>query len=221
MIIINEDFYGEFYLPQAKPCLVPENSVSNKVTDYMEEHSSNCLLRCFGYLLFEEFANELDSSQPNGLKVGSDSKWDDLLNGKSYIKNGKQVKWRGLRYKNIGSEKYKSLIVAYVYYQFQREVQTTSTPTGEKKVRAKNSEVADVSPVLSKSWNKFVEQAQVNEMAPSIIAKSYGYGIDYYSANQNQYLTLNQFITDMNEVDALTYADYTPELFKRINSLGI
>lgn len=221
MIIDNTYFYGDFYLTQAKPSLVPENSVNDKVQDYIDEHTANCLLRCFGYLLFEEFAEKLDSSKENGLKDGSNQKWDDLLNGATYIKNGKNVKWRGLRYKNIGSEKYKSLLVPYVYYHFQNETQTTSTPTGEKKVRAKNSTPADVNPVLARSWNKFVEQVQKNEGQPILISKPYAYGVDYYQNNRNQYITLNEFIKDMNEVNPNTYQNYTPEYFKRINPLGI
>ena len=91
MIVKNTDFYGEFYLPQARPSLVPENSLSDKVINFINDYSSEALLKCFGYILFEEFAEKLDSTQENGLKAGTEQKWIDLLNGKSYVKEGKNV----------------------------------------------------------------------------------------------------------------------------------
>lgn len=221
MIITNSDFYGEFYLPQAKPSLVPENSVSEKVTDYIEEYSFECILRCFGYVLAEEFASKIDDSQPNGLIVGAEQKWDDLLNGKSYVKDGKDFKWRGLKFVLAGTQKVKSLIVPYVFYKFQSHIQTTSSPTGEKKVRSKGSEIADASYVLSRSWNKFVDQVQKKQPDKIYIQNTFGLGVDYYNSNVNQYVTLNEFIMDTNNESPDTYENYNPEIFKRIDSLGI
>tara|TARA_R110000850_G_scaffold34863_2_gene93572 strand:- start:9498 stop:10160 length:663 start_codon:yes stop_codon:yes gene_type:complete len=215
MIIDNTYFYGEFYLPQAKPSLHAENSVASKVTDYIDEYSSMCLLKCLGYILFEEFASVLNPIRENGLEDNSAQKWSDLLNGKSYVREGKNVKWRGLRYKEIGSDKYKSLLVPYIYYYFKLQTQTSGTGTGEKTVRAKGSEVADVTPVLSRAWNKFCDQAQLTQKEPVLIERNFGFGIDYYSMNNNQYLTLNEFIRDMNEIDSNNYREYTPQKFNK------
>lgn len=220
MIVSHSDFYGKYYLPQAKPGLVPENSVSDIVTEYINEYSADCLLKCFGYIMFEDFASQLDSTQSNGLKAGTDSKWNDLLNGKSYVKDDKNVKWRGLRYKEIGSDKYKSLLVAYIFYHFQLQTQTQTSMTGEKKISSKNSQPADVSSVLCRSWNQFVDQAQKEIQEPILIERPFGYGLDYFSSNKNQYITLNEFIVDMNKDDNSTYPDYSTEKFRKLN-LGL
>ena len=221
MIIDNTYFTGDLYLAQAKPGLVPENSLSSKFVGYIEEHSSDCLLKCLGYILFEEFASQLDISKDNGLIDDADEKWNELLNGKSYEKDGKAVKWRGIRFKQIGSTNYQSFITNYVHFHYLSETQTTSTPTGEKKVNSKNTAEADVSRALARNWNKFVSQCQPFSSAPIVIERSIGFGLDYYTARKNQYLTLSEFITDMNTVDSDTYKDYSPEIFRRINSMGI
>lgn len=215
MIVKNEDFYGEFYLPQAKPSLVPENSLSDKTTNFINDYSSEALLKCFGYILFEEFASKIDNTQANGIKAGSDQKWIDLLGGKTYVKEGKNVKWRGLRYEEVGGTRYKSLLVPYIYYQFKLKTQTSGTGTGEKAVRSKNSEIADVTPVLARAWNKFVEEIQVFETGPKVVQGMFGQGLDYFNQNKNQYITLDVFIKDMNELDDLTYQNYEPQRFNK------
>lgn len=222
MIITTTYFKGDIYLPQAKPNMLEENGVQDDVIFFINENSEECVLRCLGLNLFNSFSEQLDSLKENGLKDDVDEKWDFLLNGKKYTDSkGVDKKWRGIRFKQIGSQDYVSFIAYYVFYKYQFYLQSQTTSTGQKKVKSENSEFADASPLISRSWNKFVNFVQFELKQPKIIESSYGLGLDYFTENKNQFTTLNEYIKDQNEIIPNYYEGYNPEVFFKTNSMGI
>jgi len=223
MIITNEYFKGEIYISVAKPSLTAENTSSEEFKGYVEQYSFDCFVDVFGAMLAEEFAGEVDETQTNLLKVGADAKWDNLLNGQTYVDpEGNTVRWRGIRFRNVPTETYKSLVAFYIYFQYKGKNQTSSTANGEVKAQTKNSIPADANPKIVNAYNKFLDFIQPKQTGPTVIYRNMGIGLDYYNAETDYYITLSRFIKDANLLSEDTYANYAPKVFgRKINSLGI
>ena len=224
MIIDKTYFQGQVYIPQAKAGITDSVSeVAAEVDQFIADYVRECLIKCLGFQLFTELSNELDSTQPNGLKVTADAKWDDLLNGKTYIDQESflEVHWRGIRFKSIESGDYnRSFLAYYTYYFFEDNDHITRASTGHTIITPKNAENVTPTKKVVTAWNKFVEIVQGYEVEPKTFYTKDGMiGIDY-RAQVGVEINMNQFIEDANTITPDTYENFNPTKFERINQFG-
>lgn len=223
MSITKNSFYtGEIYIPHAKPSITDGNTqVEQSLLDFIDDYERDALIKSLGYKLGTEFISNLDSSQTNGLKVGADAKWDDLLNGKEYLdSDGDTIKWEGIRWKSVGSEEYnRSFLAYYVYVFFENDYNITRGNIGNEQEQSKNATRVSASPKITKAFNKFIERVQGSYKAPTIVYKDYGYGVDYYNGGQE--ISMYRFINDMNDLDDTTYPNFNPKRWNLVNQFGI
>ena len=224
MITNNTYYKNEIYIPHAKPSVTSDvTTVSAELDDFIEEYERECLIKSLGFQLFSLFNAELDSTQSNGLKVGSVAKWDDLLNGKTYT-NGKGdlVSWRGIRFKAKAKDTLptKSFLANYVFYMYEQNSDVFRTGVGYAKGTPKNAEERSAAPRVINAWRKMVDAIQGKEFKREIIVRPFGYGVDYY--HDNGEVTLYQFIIDTNNEVADTYPDFKPGMWNAYkNQFGI
>jgi len=224
MIINNTFFKGEFYIPHAKPN-VSDNvtEVSGNIIDFINDYSRECLFKSLGSLLFYEFKSVLDSNKQNGLKDGTDSKWNDLLNGKSYTDpiTSQNVVWRGIRWKSFDEGNYdRSIITPYVYFHYESNDYITRGDSGHFINNPKNAEVVTPSFKVAKAWNKFVEFVQGSSETTKAFISKYGLGVDYFTEGGSN-VSLYKFINDSNLIAEDTYSNFTPRTWSNINRFGI
>jgi hypothetical protein len=222
MIIDNTYFTQDIYVPHAKPSVTDTvTGVSEDIVDFINEYSTECLLKCLGYKLFKDFSAELDSTKPSGLKDEADVKWNALLNGKEYTNsNGDLVYWKGIRYKDTPtSTTYKSFLAYYTYFFYERNDDTTRSSTGHSQEEAKNAIRVSAAPKVITAWNKFVKMVQGEICLPTVYDKGSGIGIDYFSESQN--VSLYKFIQDSNILVPNTYEGFIGKTWYKINQFGI
>lgn len=226
MAIINKEYFkGEIYIAHAI------ESVSNNVTGvaldiltFIDKYERDCLIKSLGTVLYLEFFNELDDTALDGLLPGANQKWDDLMNGKTYVNpNGDTVNWRGIRYESVNaSGNYDmSFLADYTYFYYQQSQQVSVGANGFQHNKSKNSEPANPTPKVVAAWQSFLSIVQgVSASSPEVIYGQYGIGIDWKSEGDTD-ITLKQFIEDSNELIADTYADYNPTCFNEMNEFGL
>lgn len=223
MITKNNYYIGDYYIPQAKPSISSDAlGVDNSFNHIVNVYEEDCLVKCLGNTLYREFADQLDLTKSNLLKDDVDQKWDRLLNGHSYTKQGssKLSYWSGLRYKSpIIAESYNSsLLVPYVYFHYQSVQFTDTTTTGEKKNKSQNAETVNPTAKVVKAWNAFVEQAQGRQVYRELIMNRGLFGIDYFKGDYT--VSLYDFIKDMNKVE-LTYEHFEPKEWELMNEFNL
>jgi hypothetical protein len=146
-----------------------------------------------GYALFTDFETNLDE----GVLIETpDLKWDNLINGCTYTKSGDTYKWVGLAYTE-GVNK-KSLLADFVYYYWLEQEASKNTGVGVVIQQSKSAINVNISPLLTKYWNSFIEQYQ-----------SYSY--------DSNYVSLLEFLDD-NSTD---YPDAPLFTYKLKNEFGI
>lgn len=224
MIIDNTYFKNEIYIPNAKPAVTGAlKGVALEVAFIIEEYSRDCLIKCLGYSLFLELESKLDITKPNGLIDGVDEKWNELLNGVTYVNTlGKTVKWRGIRFATINSAEPvidTSFLAYYVYYFYERNAYITKANSGNEIAEAKNA--VSVKPTLkvTDAWRKFIKLVQGEKPLATVIQNNYGYGLDWYVGGSE--ISLYEFINDSNKIVEGTYADFQPYNWGTINQFGI
>ena len=223
MIIDNTYFIGELYLPHAKPSITDGvTGVDTKVLRFIDEYEEDCLIKILGYNLYVLLQAELDSAQPNKLDPGADAKWNDLVNGKTYVDpyTNKNVIWKGLRYKSVSNNTYdRSLLANYVYYYYEQNEYITTTNVGDVINIAKNAITMDPSLKTVNAWNRFVDMVQGEEDEENVVMTHYGLGLDYYRGDGR--VSLYKFIEDSNTITNDTYPDFNPKTWRRVNQFGI
>ena len=226
MIIINTEYFqGEIYLPHAKPGISSGvKDVENKVQSFMEDYVLDYINKSFGPKLANEFINELDDAEANGLKSGADQKWDNLLNGMTYTNPaGDEVIWRGIRRKSNSTGDYnRSFLANYVYFHYESSDFTTRGGTGNVKVQAANAENDNTSYKSVKAWRRFAEWVEgTNPSSPYGIKGGFlgGPYVDYFAGSEEVFLY--RFVNDQNELIEDTYADFTPISWGNINQFSI
>ena len=178
---------------------------------FIEKYERECLIKCLGFQLYSLFNAELDSTQANGLKVGSASKWDDLLNGKTYTnKAGEDVQWLGIRRKALPTDTSPSVsfLANYVFYHYEQNSDVFRSGVGYVDPRAKNAVERSPSQRVIFAWREMTEVIQGLENRPEVIVRNFGVGVDYY--NYNEEVTLYRFINDINALTPDTYPNFKP-----------
>jgi hypothetical protein len=224
MITNNAYYKNELYIPNAKPSVTSDvTSVSAELDDFVEKYERQCLIKCLGLQLYLLFEAELDSSKATGLKDGSDAKWNDLLNGKTYTNpSGDLVQWRGVRFKtNSASTVYSNSFLAnYVYYHYEQNYDVFRSGVGHVKPKGGNSEERSPAQKVIIAWREMVDMIQGKQFKKDIVVNRFGYGVDYY--HENKEVTLYKFIEDMNNLVADTYLSFKPGYFEvHKNQFGI
>lgn len=225
MITNNTYYKGDIYIPQAKPSITEGATEINAEFAFMiEKYEEDCLIKCLGHQLYMEFAEQLDTAQANLLKVGADEKWDRLLNGYTYTRQGESspVSWLGIRRKIplSGAVYNYSFLANYVYFFYQRKQYITTTGTGTGIERSENLiKVAPTQKVVE-AWNDFVLKVQGKQPTPKYYYNNAGFtGVDFY-VGENQ-ITLYQFIKDMNTIVDDYYQNFKPTEWEFLNKFGI
>jgi hypothetical protein len=232
MIINATYFKGNIYLPNAKNSIsstIPD--VENKVLDFIKEYESDCLFKCFGSVLFNEFKTKLDDAVTTLIKAGADAKWGLLMNGETYTNpNGDEVVWGGIRRKtnslgsSVDGEYDKSFLAQYVYFYHEKNAHIIRSGAGNKKINSANSVNANDNQKVVSAWREFIRHVQgETDVSPYFVKEGFmgGVGVDYYAGGNGAEVNLYQFINDKNELIADTYADFKPKKWTNLNNMSM
>lgn len=224
MITKNTYYKNELYIPHAKSGVTSDvTTISTELQVFIDKYERENLIKSLSLLLATEFIAELDITETNGLKSGSATKWNDLLNGKTYTNPaGDTVSWRGIRYKLLtsDSEPTASFLANYVFYHYEQNYDVFRTGVGHVKPKGANTEERSPTQKVIRAWREMVDIIQGKEFKSEIILKSYGYGVDYY--NNNTDVTMYKFIRDINHDTPDTYENFKPGYWEtRVNQFGL
>ena len=212
MYIIDETYFiKELSVPNINE--IDSDSLT-VLKQYIDEYSRQVLQNALGYVLF----NDLDSNVTDGvLDVLAPTKWINFVNGVEYTKDGKQYKWRGLKYTE-GLHK-SSLLAKNVFYHWLKDNVTQITGTGEKSIKSVNADSVNSNQRLVTVWNNFVSEYQGAENHfPNVWYKGNTQVIDWFGNGINLgYVSLIQYLID-NEVD---FPEANLTIFKTQNQFGL
>ena len=168
------------------------NGIETKLDDYISIYVIDFLQKLLGVDFEELKANITDGV----LDAGAPQKWLDLINGKTYTKDGKTYIWKGLLYQN-GSVKL-SILANVVYCNLIHDLVTGN---GQISVDVKSSRMLLPRKNYIEVWNEIANQFnQSVDLQPKI---SFINGVrftDYYGGlSDNGYRTLSDFLIDFEE----------------------
>ena len=212
MYIINPDYFQKQYTIPNIDEMDSKNATVLEIC--IDQYVRVCLQNALGFNLWKE----LDLNIKDGvLDSGAPQKWLDLVNGKTYTKDGKTFTWKGLIYTE-GIYK-GSLLVPFVYYQFLKENVSLLTGTGEKVLDASNAIGVNSTQRMVMSWNDFVNKYQ-GQCFNYSVNRYYHDGVlveDYFTGNDSEQVNLIQYLEDNQE----DYIDAHKKLYKVQNQLGL
>ena len=168
------------------------NGIETKLDDYISIYVIDFLQKLLGVDFEELKANITDGV----LDAGAPQKWLDLINGKTYTKDGKTYIWKGLLYQN-GSVKL-SILANVVYCNLIHDLVTGN---GQISVDVKSSRMLVPRKNYIEVWNEIANQFnQSVDLQPKI---SFINGVrftDYYGGlSDNGYRTLTDFLIDFED----------------------
>ena len=168
------------------------NGVEKKLDDYISIYVIDFLQKLLGVDFEDLKANITDGV----LDTGAPQKWLDLINGKTYTKDGKTYIWKGLLYQN-GSVKL-SILANVVYCNLIHDLVTGN---GQISVDVKSSRMLLPRKNYIEVWNEIANQFnQSVDLQPKI---SFINGVrftDYYGGlSDNGYRTLSDLLIDFEE----------------------
>ncbi len=168
------------------------NGLEKKLGDYISIYVIDFLQKLLGVDFEDLKANITDGV----LDTGAPQKWLDLINGKTYTKDGKTYIWKGLLYQN-GSVKL-SILANVVYCSLIHDLVTGN---GQISVDVKSSRMLLPRKNYIEVWNEIANQFnQSVDLQPKI---SFINGVrftDYYGGlSDNGYRTLSDFLIDFEE----------------------
>ena len=168
------------------------NGIETKLNDYISIYVIDFLQKLLG-VDFEELNTNIVSGV---LEPTAPQRWLDLINGKTYTKDGKDYVWKGLLYQN-GSVKL-SILANVVYCNLIHDLVTGN---GQISVDVKSSRMLVPRKNYIEVWNEIANQFnQSVDLQPKI---SFINGVrftDYYGGlSDNGYRTLTDFLIDFEE----------------------
>lgn len=167
------------------------NGIETKLDDYISIYVVDFLQNLLG-IDFEELNTNIVSG---ALEPTAPQRWLDLVNGKTYTKNGKDYIWKGLLYQN-GSVKL-SILANIVYCNIMSDLHTGN---GKLTVDVKSSRMLVPRKNYIEVWNEIANQFnQSIESSPTI---SFFNGVkftDYMNGNNDCYVTLTDFLIDFED----------------------
>lgn len=204
MIINGDYFVGELYISQAQPG-ASSTAANNKVevAQFIDEYEREILEKGLGYGLMKEFYSFINP-KTGGIKEDQNgTKWDKLLNGDQYVKNGETYYWQGLVVKE--GIIYRSLMAYYVYFHYKTNGVTQTTTRGETKGTKGAVKKAGVSNKTVKAWRKMIDWYGIghcnDDYYPPVVSYRNGVVFEDYFVNRHQSgkVTLFQYMTDHKE----------------------
>ena len=168
------------------------NGIETKLDDYISIYVIDFLQKLLGVAFEDLKANITDGV----LASGAPQKWLNLVNGKTYTKDGKTYIWKGLLYQN-GSVKL-SILANVVYCSLMHDL---ATGNGQISVDVKSSRMLVPRKNYIEVWNEIANQ--FNQSVDSQPKISFIGGVkftDYYGGfSDNGYRTLTDFLIDFEE----------------------
>ena len=182
---------------------------------FIDIHERELLINALGIVLYEEY-----ESNP------SETRWQELINGKTYEVNSNSYRWDGL----LGSNK-QSLIAFYVFCEYLRNNQSVYTTTGVVLPSAANSMDVDPTEKYMSCYTSFIKSYQGNYgyyngcfdyNNPRVIVNCSGMvGLDYSRKSNDSFVNMYQYMTDQNTLDANTFPDFKFKFYQMHNSWGL
>jgi len=168
------------------------NGLETKLDDYISIYVIDFLQKLFG-VDFEELNTNIVSGV---LKPTAPQRWLDLINGKTYTKDGKDYIWKGLLYQN-GSVKL-SILANVVYCNLIHDLVTGN---GQISVDVKSSRMLLPRKNYIEVWNEIANQFNQSVDLQPIISFINGVKFtDYYGGlSDNGYRTLTDFLIDFED----------------------
>ena len=168
------------------------NGIEAKLNDYISIYVIDFLQKLLGVDFEDLKANITDGV----LDTGAPQKWLDLINGKTYTKDGKTYIWKGLLYQN-GSVKL-SILANVVYCNLIHDLVTGN---GQISVDVKSSRMLLPRKNYIEVWNEIANQFnQSVDLQPKISFINSVKFTDYYGGlSDNGYRTLSDFLIDFEE----------------------
>lgn len=168
------------------------NGISEKLEDYIELYVIDFLQKLLGVEDFEDLnANILRGN----LKENAPQRWLDLINGVTYINGGLTKKWKGLIYKQ-GSVKC-SILANIVFVKLFSDLETNN---GKFSIDVKSSIKNLPKTNFLEAWNEIAEHfLGVVYNNPTITFKGDVRFVDYFGINNNQFVTLSQYLIDKQD----------------------
>jgi hypothetical protein len=195
MYIIDETYFiQDISVPQTDNLDVVGSD--NTLTQFIDKYARLLLKNALGITLFNLF----DGSLTDGvLNDDADQKWKDLVNGKIYSHNGVTKVWKGLKFTE-GIFK-GSVLAHYTYYHWYLWQMSQITSLGEVKGKSVNASSVNENTKLVQIWNEFLQMYLGNSETVGTYSVVNGVPFyDYFSANNNEDVSLLQFIKD-NDTD--------------------
>lgn len=144
-IIDNSVFVGELLIPNAT---VPNSPVGIVVKNCIATYQESFLVRLLGIDLYEDFKAWYEAATLN-----TDSRWNNILNGKSFKPSSycPSVQWLGLKY----------VIARFVYYSYRRDVASQTVDGGEVVTDHQNATNVLSVRKMTNAWNQMVHQVRI------------------------------------------------------------
>jgi hypothetical protein len=168
-------FIGEVNIPGTGQAVIKD--VLNL---FIAKYEPEFLKEVFGYEFYKAYS---DGVAQNPI----DQKWLDLRDGVEYTNlAGYLAKWRGLRFTDPVKG---SMVANYIFYKWNKDRTTFSTPAGEVRPEADNATVVIPYVKMVKAWNEMVDY--IFEMMEFLDAKMM---TDYPAwQRQNRFLMTRKF----------------------------
>lgn len=181
------------------------------LNDIIIDTERQLLIDCLNVTLYNELTIALDNLP------SADQKWRDLVEGKSYTKDGDTFYWEGLRGFNKNS-----LVAYYVFCAYMQNDDSYYSTTGVKKVEANGSVNSGTTKKYVNAFNEFVAKYQdkYREDEVSYFVDCYGavVGVDYYNQqNKSQNVSLEKFLKDHPD----DFPDIAFRRYEMLNTWGI
>ncbi|WP_185269597.1 hypothetical protein [Chryseobacterium bernardetii] len=182
---------------------------TDKVLDRMIIKGERDVLSfAFGIEMWIDFKPYIKS----GIDPNTPQSYLDIINGKTYEKDGKKCYWKGL----IQEDTKESLLADYVYCEYHTDNITTTTGIGEVAINNKVGNRVSMIPKVVKVWNRMIESLHGNfrsnpqgftiEGAPYWIVKGCR---DYYGIYPKYgEVSLMQFLFDNKDLYPLLDLNY-------------
>lgn len=215
MIIDASYFTGSIFLPQVGNGASSVANNDQKLIKAIDRYEAEILVMALGRKLTKEFLSNINP-ETKVLVDGADSKWDSLLNGQDYSKNGKDYYWRGL-IDTTGNLK-ESMMAYYIYYNYVREGLTATTTMGVKKGQSQNTTGADATPKLVNAWRSLHKWYSGENYGYHNIYEYKGHIVeDYFGGDNSSDVSLRQFMSD----NADNYTGWSFTALENKNEFGI
>jgi hypothetical protein len=186
----------------------PDSKMANVLSLMIARSEKEVLSFAFGVKMWRDFKPFIE----NGISDTTPEIYRDIIEGKDYVKDGKDCFWQGL----IQEDTKESLLADYVYCVYHTENVTQTGEFGETILDAKVGRKVSSVPKITKVWNRFIEKlhdgVRSNPHGFTMEGKPYWNvrgGRDYYGVNAKYgEVSLVQFLLDNKEIYPLFDANY-------------